>query len=155
MDTSRNASLDHLLAIWNLLALADHKEEEIMNLMEEDASVDSLEWADEETKVNMHENIRAEIVRNRNEISSLYTLRKNCQRNFFQIYWIDKDYWCQFKHFAVTLVALEEVRNANPTYETELAVTQFRKLTYQFLGNIMWVWPANCWRCLADAYDNK
>lgn len=149
--TSRNAALDYLLAIGNLIALADHKEEQIMNLMEEEQTVIETE-KDPLMQQALCEDIRQEIVQATKERQELYELRKDLQRNFFERYKIDNDYWCQFKHYAVALTAAEECRNADPTFQNDVAVTTLRKLVYQFLWTAMGVWPANCWRCLADAY---
>lgn len=152
-DTSRNAALDYLLAIGNLIALADHKEEQIMNLMEEHDNVPTLkDTTPEETKA-LQEQIRQEIVQATKERQELYDLRRDLQRNFFERYKIDNDYRCQFKHYAIALTAAEECRNADPTFQNDVLVTSLRKLVYQFLWTAMWVWPANCWRCLADLYE--
>ena len=152
--TSRNAALDYLLAIWNLIALADHKEEQIMTLMEEESTIIETE-KDPLMQQALGEQIRQEIVQAAKERNELYELRKDLQRNFFERYKIDNDYRCQFKHYAVALTAAEECRNADPTFQNDVVVTSLRKLVYQFLWTAMWVWPANCWRCLADAWDNK
>ena len=153
-QTSRNAALDYLLAIGNLIALADHKEEQIMNLMEEHDNVPEID-ATQDEKDQLREDIRKEIVQANKERQELYDLRRDLQRNFFERYKIDNDYWCQFKHYAVALTAAEECRNADPTFQNETVVTQLRKLVYQFLGTAMWVWPANCGRCLADLYEES
>ena len=153
-QTSRNAALDYLLAIGNLIALADHKEEQIMNLMEEEATMIETE-KDALMQQQLREDIRKEIVQANKERQELYDLRRDLQRNFFERYKIDNDYRCQFKHYAVALTAAEECRNADPTFQNETVVTQLRKLVYQFLGTAMWVWPANCGRCLADLYEES
>ena len=149
-DTSRTAALDYLLAIGNLVALADHKEEQIMNLLEERNSLSTV-TSDPEELEKLATNIQQEIVIAQKERDNLYQERKSLQRNFFQIYNIDMDYWCQFKHYAVALTAMEECRNADPTVDNQFVLTRFRRMVYQFLGQAMWVGPANCWRCLADA----
>ena len=153
-DTSRTAALDYLLAIGNLVALADHKEEQIMNLEEEYEAVASLELTEPEAE-QMRQNIAKEILETKASRRQLYDLRRELQRNFFQRYEIDMDYWCQYKHFAVALTAAEECRNADDTYYNEVLVTKLRKAAYQFLGTAMWVGPANCGRCLADMLDEK
>lgn len=130
--TSRNAALDYLLAIGNLIALADHKEEQIMNLMEEEATTIETE-KDPLMQQALCEDIRKEIVQATKERNELYTLRKDLQRNFFERYKIDNDYRCQFKHYAVALTAAEECRNADQTFQNDVAVTTLRKLVYQFL----------------------
>jgi len=135
-QTSRNAALDYLLAIGNLIALADHKEEQIMNLMEEEATMIETE-KDALMQQQLREDIRKEIVQANKERQELYDLRRDLQRNFFERYKIDNDYRCQFKHYAVALTAAEECRNADPTFQNETVVTQLRKLVYQFLGTAM------------------
>ena len=131
-QTSRNAALDYLLAIGNLIALADHKEEQIMNLMEEEANLTAVTSDPEELKT-MQEDIRKEIVQATKERQELYDLRRDLQRNFFERYKIDNDYRCQFKHYAIALTAAEECRNADPTFQNDVLVTSLRKLVYQFL----------------------
>lgn len=153
--TSRNAALDYLLSIGNLIALADHKEEQIMNLLEEHDNVPSLENISEDEIKTLQENIRLEIVQTSKERDELYKLRKELQRNFFDTYNIDQDYWCQFKHYAVALISAEECRNAHTSFQLDTVVTKLRKLVYQFLWIAMGVWPANCGRCLADAVEEK
>lgn len=153
--TSRNAALDYLLAIGNLIALADHKEEQIMNLLEEHDNVPFLQDIEPDEITSLQENIRLEIVQTSKERDELYKLRKDMQRNFFDTYKIDQDYWCQFKHYAAALTAAEECRNAHNSFQSDLIVTKLRKLVYQFLWTAMGVWPANCGRCLADAYEEK
>lgn len=152
-QTSRNAALDYLLAIGNLIALADHKEEQIMNLMEEHDNVPELKDTTSEEAKALQEQIRQEIVQATKERQELYDLRRDLQRNFFERYKIDNDYRCQFKHYAVALTAAEECRNADPIFQNDVLVTSLRKMVYQFLGTAMWVGPANCWRCLADLYE--
>lgn len=152
-NTSRNAALDYLLAIGNLIALADHKEEQIMNLLEEHDNVPTLPDIEPDEIKTLQENIRLEIVQTSKERDELYKLRKEMQRNFFDTYKIDQDYWCQFKHYAAALTAAEECRNAHPSFQSDTALTKLRKLVYQFLGIAMGVWPANCGRCLADAWE--
>lgn len=152
-DTSRTAALDYLLAIGNLIALADHKEEQIMNLLEEKENIPAITSKPEEVN-ELISSINEEIAATRIQIKQLYDQRKTLQRNFFEIYDIDMDYWCQFKHYAVALTAMEECRNADDTVQNQILLAEFRKSVYQFLGVILWVWPANCWRCLADALDD-
>lgn len=152
-QTSRTAALDYLLSIGNLIALADHKEEQIMNLVEEEQNLPK-DSTPEELQA-MTDDIHKEIILARKERDSLYDARRDLQRNFFNRYNIDKDYRCQFKHYAIALTAMEECRNADPTVENEYLLLRFRKLTYQFLGQAMWVWPANCGRCLADMLEEK
>lgn len=151
-DTSRTAALDFLLCIGNLLALADHKEEEILNLIEERNNLSTVTSnpAELETLTN---NINNELFEAQRERERLYEYRKTLQRNFFETYNIDNDYRCQFKHFAVALTSMEECRNAHPTPQNDQLLIRFRQLTYQFLWQIMWVWPANCGRCLADMFE--
>lgn len=151
-NTSRNAALDYLLAIGNIIALADHKEEQVMNLMEEEANLTAVTSDPEELKA-MQEDIRKEIVQVTKERQELYDLRRDLQRNFFERYKIDNDYRCQFKHYAIALTAAEECRNADPIFQNDVLVTSLRKMVYQFLWTAMWVGPANCWRCLADLYE--
>lgn len=151
-DTSRTAALDYLLAIGNLIALADHKEEQIINLNEELQAVDTVASTQEEAD-QMTWDIIKEIWTANKTRQQLYDFRKELQRNFFQIYDIDMDYRCQMKHYAVALTAMEECRNANPTVQNDILLQKFRTHVYQFLGIAMWVGPANCWRCLADALD--
>lgn len=130
-DTSRTAALDYLLAIGNLIALADHKEEQIINLVEEEQNLPKD--ATQEEIQAMTEDIHKEIVMARKERNELYDTRKDLQRNFFNRYGIDKDYRCQFKHYAIALTAMEECRNADPTVENEYLLLRFRKQVYQFL----------------------
>lgn len=151
-DTSRTAALDYLLAIGNLIALADHKEEQIINLNEELQAVDTAASTQEEAD-QMTWDIIKEIWTANKTRQQLYDFRKELQRNFFEIYDIDMDYRCQMKHYAVALTAMEECRNANPTVQNDILLQKFRTHVYQFLGIAMWVGPANCWRCLADALD--
>ena len=153
-DTSRTAALDYLLAIGNLIALADHKEEQVINLNEELQSVDTVASTQEEAD-KMTWEILNEIWAANKTRQQLYDFRKELQRNFFQIYDIDMDYRCQFKHYAVALTAMEECRNANPTVQNDILLQKFRTHVYQFLGIAMWVGPANCGRCLADAIEEK
>jgi len=153
-DTSRTAALDYLLAIGNLIALADHKEEQIMNLIEERNNLSSV-TSDPEELEKLATAIQEEIVLASRDRENLYQDRKTLQRNFFSRYNIDMDYWCQFKHYAIALTAMEECRNADPTADNQFILNRFRKEVYQFLGQAMWVWPANCWRCLADMLDEK
>lgn len=151
-DTSRTAALDYLLALGNLIALADHKEEQIINLNEELQAVDTVASTQEEAD-QMTWDIIKEIWTANKTRQQLYDFRKELQRNFFEIYDIDMDYRCQMKHYAVALTAMEECRNANPTVQNDILLQKFRTHVYQFLGIAMWVGPANCWRCLADALD--
>lgn len=151
-DTSRTAALDYLLAIWNLIALVDHKEEQIANLVEERNNLSSVTKDPDEIQALATE-INQDIAIAQRERDQLYQTRKSLQRNFFDRYEIDKDWWCQFKHYAVSLTAMEECYNADPTVDNHFLLARFRKLTYQFLGQAMWVWPANCGRCLADMLD--
>lgn len=153
-DTSRTAALDYLLCIGNLIALADHKEEQIMNLLEERNSLSTV-TSDPVELETMATNIQQEIALAQKERDNLYQERKSLQRNFFHIYNIDMDYWCQFKHYAIALTAMEECRNADNTVDNQFVLTRFRRMVYQFLWQAMWVGPANCWRCLADAIEDK
>lgn len=147
--TSRTAALDFLLSIWNLLALADHKEEQISNLIEERTNLSSVASNEEELQA-LTQSINEELVETQRQRERLYEVRKELQISFFKIYNIDQDYWCQFKHFAVSLTALEECRNAHPSPQMDQLLIKFRRLVYQFLGVILWGNPANCWRCLTD-----
>lgn len=153
-DTSRTAALDYLLAIGNLIALADHKEEQIINLNEELQAVDTVASTQEEAD-QMTWDIIKEIWTANKTRQQLYDFRKELQHNFFEIYGIDMDYRCQMKHYAVALTAMEECRNANPTVQNDILLQKFRTHVYQFLGIAMWVGPANCGRCLADMLDEK
>lgn len=135
-ETSRTAALDYLLAIGNLVALADHKEEQIMNLLEEKENIPAVTTEPREAN-DLMESINEEIAATRKQIKQLYEQRKTLQRNFFEIYNIDMDYWCQFKHYAVALTAMEECRNADDTVQNEILLAEFRKGVYQFLGVIL------------------
>lgn len=135
-DTSRTAALDYLLAIGNLIALADHKEEQIMNLLEEKENIPAVTSKPEEVN-ELISSINEEIAATRIQIKQLYDQRKTLQRNFFEIYDIDMDYWCQFKHYAVALTAMEECRNADDTVQNQILLAEFRKSVYQFLGVIL------------------
>lgn len=151
--TSRTAALDYLLAIGNLLALYDHKMEQASNLLEEKLAVPTLEATDEE-KDQLNDSINKELVTIQVELRNFYNLRKDLQRNFFARYNIDKDYRCQFKHLAIALTATEECYNADPTAQNRTLLMELRRVIYWFLGTVMWVWPANCWRCLADMLED-
>lgn len=151
-DTSRTAALDYLLAIGNLIALADHKEEQIMNLVEERNNLSSVTSDPGELEA-LKADINNDIAIAQRERLELYQTRKSLQRNFFNRYEIDNDWRCQFKHYAIALTAMEECANADNTVDNRFLLSKFRKLTYQFLWTAMWVWPANCWRCLADILD--
>lgn len=151
-DTSRTAALDYLLAIWNLIALVDHKEEQVANLVEERNNLSSVTQDQGELEALATE-INNDIALAQRERDQLYQMRKSLQRNFFDRYEIDNDWRCQFKHYAIALTTMEECYNADPTVDNRFLLAKFRKLTYQFLWNAMWVGPANCGRCLADMLD--
>lgn len=131
-DTSRTAALDYLLAIGNLIALADHKEEQIMNLVEERNNLSSVTQDPDELQA-LATDINNDIVLAQKERDELYTTRKSLQRNFFDRYEIDKDWRCQFKHYAIALTAMEECYNADKTVDNRFLLSRFRKLVYQFL----------------------
>lgn len=151
-NTSRTTVLDWTLLIGNLVALIDHKNEEISNLEEEYRSIDSVAQNPEEY-VKMDAAIKEDIAYANAERDALVDLRRELQREFFATYNIDQDYWCQFKHRSVILTTIDELRSTHANVRfLESAV---RKLAYQFLGKMTGVWPANCGRCLSDMLEEK
>lgn len=137
----RTAALDWALLIGNMCALYDHKQEEIMNLKEEYEELPEIE-SDHETLEALLLDTLWDITNAEAELEEILAMRRQLQEEFFEEYNIDKEYWCQFKHWCTIITSVQEVGSKSKP-------NLFKKF-YNFLWKIIWVWQANCGRCLAD-----
>lgn len=143
----RTSILDWALMIGNLCCLYDHKQEERMNLKEELNTVVEIE----EDPESLILDITWDMNTLEGETSKLLEERRWLQGVMFDIFDIDKEYWCQFKHWCTVITSLQELVDAHPNnQELRIRRDEMMKMFYNFLWTITWVGPANCWRCLMD-----
>lgn len=146
----RTSALDWALLIGNMCALYDHKQEEKMNLLEEYGELPDIE-KDQETLTALLLDIEWDIVLNEAESAQLLTTRRQLQEEFFKEFNIDKEYWCQFKHWCTMITSVQEVSDAHSeNHNITILKQNLLKQFYSFLWKITGVWPADCGRCLTD-----
>lgn len=149
----RTSALDWALLIGNMCALYDHKQEEVMNLIEEYNELPEIE-KDHEMLEALLLDTQWDITMSETESLNLLILRRQLQEEFFKEFNIDKEYWCQFKHWCTMITSVQEVADAHPDNRSITILKQnLLKQFYNFLWKITWVWPADCGRCLTDRID--
>lgn len=143
----RTAILDWTLLIGQLCCLYDHLGEEEMNLL---AEKDEVSW----DEVSLLLAIDEDLAYLKQEQESVLNQRRRLQGQLFNDWWLDREQWCKFKHYATALASLQECYDADPNNESlHNELINFRKTTYRFLWRLVWWQPAECGRCLADVIE--
>lgn len=148
---TRNAVLDFIELLGEQAALLDHVKEWEVNLESEKEAVIEDSSHDPEENYSMILGIEGEIAVNRSEQSVLLSQRRNLQQIFFDLYHIDPEERCKVKHYATILTLIWECSNAHPEdVKLHNLEKEIRRSTYGYLWRVLWVWPADCGRCLTD-----